>query len=63
VRIAEPEDMSIARQGLGKYVPMTTNTHATIELLEAVFSSRSVLRLYNEDQQDKLVGESMRTEA
>jgi hypothetical protein len=37
-RIEEPDDMPIARQGLGKHVPMTTNTYATMKLLEAVVS-------------------------
>jgi hypothetical protein len=33
----------VSRQRLGKHVPATTDTHATIEVfLEAVFSTRSV---------------------
>jgi hypothetical protein len=33
----------VSRHRIGKYVPVATNTHATIELLlETVFSTRSV---------------------
>jgi hypothetical protein len=46
----ESEETSIARQRLGKYVPVATNTQATIEeLLEMVFSVASALRPYNKD--------------
>jgi hypothetical protein len=38
----EPEETSVARQLLGKYGPAATNTHAAIELLDAVFSMQSV---------------------
>jgi hypothetical protein len=31
-----------ARQRIDKYFPAATNTHATIELLDVVFSMRSV---------------------
>jgi hypothetical protein len=41
---------AITRKGLGKHVPVTTDTHATIELLEAVFSMQSVSRIYKEGQ-------------
>jgi hypothetical protein len=35
----KPEEMAVASQWLGKYVPMTTNTRTTIEeLLDTVFS-------------------------
>jgi hypothetical protein len=40
----------ISRQGMGKYVPTATNTHATIELLlETVFSTRSLQSGYKKD--------------
>jgi hypothetical protein len=44
--------MLVARQWLSNcHVLATTDMHATTEeLLEAVFSGRSMLRLYNEDQ-------------
>jgi hypothetical protein len=38
----EPEETAVARQWLGKHVPWATNTHATIELLDEVFSTLSV---------------------
>jgi hypothetical protein len=42
--IVESDDTSAANQWLGKYVPMATNTHATIEeLLDTVFSVRFLL--------------------
>jgi hypothetical protein len=45
------EQKEIARQWGGKHISMATNTHVKIEeLLEAVFSTWPVLRLYNEDQ-------------
>jgi hypothetical protein len=31
LRIVEPEEVAVVRQQLGKYVAMTTNTHATVE--------------------------------
>jgi hypothetical protein len=38
-----PETIFASRQRLGKHVPATTDTHATIEvLLETVFSARSL---------------------
>jgi hypothetical protein len=50
----ENEETSIARQWLGKYVFVATNTHATIgELLEAVFSMGSVPKFYKEDQREQ----------
>jgi hypothetical protein len=42
--------MSTARQWLGKHAPMAADAHTTIELLEAVFSMWSVLRLYDKEQ-------------
>jgi hypothetical protein len=48
--------MAVARQWHGKQVSMATNTPTTIEeWWEGVFSVQSMPRLYNEDQQDKLV--------
>jgi hypothetical protein len=48
--IVEPEETSIARQGLSKHVPAAKNKQITIEkLFESVFSSGSTLRLYDED--------------
>jgi hypothetical protein len=42
------EEMAIARHWLGKDVPVTVNTHATIEkLLATVSPMLSMLRLYN----------------
>jgi hypothetical protein len=41
--IVEPEEKIIARQWLGKHVPMVTNMQATIEvLLETIFSIQSM---------------------
>jgi hypothetical protein len=34
--------INVAWQRLSKHVPAATNTHATIELLDAVFAVRSV---------------------
>jgi hypothetical protein len=49
--IADPEKTSTARQRRGKHVSVVTNNYATTEeLLEAVFSVRSMLRLYTENQ-------------
>jgi hypothetical protein len=46
-RIADQEKTSIARQQLGKHVSAVMNNHATTEdLIEAVFSMQSMLRLY-----------------
>jgi hypothetical protein len=40
----------VSRQRIGKNVPAATNTHSTIELLlETVFSTRSVQKVYKED--------------
>jgi hypothetical protein len=56
-RIAEPEEMAVARELLYKHISMATHscdcsnryTNATSEeLLEAVFSMRSVPTLYKE---------------
>jgi hypothetical protein len=44
-------NMPVPRQWLrSRHVIAATDTHATIELWEAVFSVRSVPRLYNEDR-------------
>jgi hypothetical protein len=43
-------DAAIARQRRGKHFLSATNKHASIE--DAVFSMRSVPRLYDEDQLD-----------
>jgi hypothetical protein len=41
---------AVSRQRLGKRVPATTDTHATIDvLLETMFHTRSVQRGYKED--------------
>jgi hypothetical protein len=46
----------MARQQLGKHTPVGTDMHATTEqLLEAVISVRSTLKLHNEYQWDNLV--------
>jgi hypothetical protein len=49
--IVEPIYAVNARQRHGKHVSAATDIGATIE--DAVFSMRSVPRLYNEDQLDK----------
>jgi hypothetical protein len=50
----EPEKTSIARQALDKRVPTAINIQTTIEeLLEAVFCTQSVPKLYMEAQQDQ----------
>jgi hypothetical protein len=47
---AEPDERSIARQRLGKHVPMATDTNAAIgELWETTFSVRFVPKLCNHD--------------
>jgi hypothetical protein len=52
-RIMEQEEMAAARQQHGKHVSVATNRHATIKkLLEAAFSTRSMLRLCNEGEQE-----------
>jgi hypothetical protein len=40
---------AIAWEQLDKHVSVAMDVHTTIELLEAVFSMQSMLRLYNED--------------
>jgi hypothetical protein len=48
-RSAEREETSVAREWLGKHIPVATSTHATVkELLEAMFSMQSAPRLYKE---------------
>jgi hypothetical protein len=43
----EPKETTVARKRLGKRASAATDTHATTEeLLETVFSMRSVPRLY-----------------
>jgi hypothetical protein len=37
-----PEEMEVAKQWLNKHVPAATNTHATTELLDVLFSMQSV---------------------
>jgi hypothetical protein len=55
-RLADPENTSIARARHGKHVCAVTNNHATTdELFKAVFSMRSVPRLYEENQREFLV--------
>jgi hypothetical protein len=49
-RIVESQEAAIARELNGKQVCAIMNTHVTIEeLLGAVFSARSVPRLYKVD--------------
>jgi hypothetical protein len=49
--IADPEKISTARQRHSKHVSAVTNNNiATEDLLEDVFSMRSVPRLYEENQ-------------
>jgi hypothetical protein len=46
------ETTFISKQRLGKYVPATTNIHATTEvLLQTVFPTRSVQMGYKEDNE------------
>jgi hypothetical protein len=40
--IVELEETAFARQRLCKHVPTSMNAHATVEVLDAVFSIRSV---------------------
>jgi hypothetical protein len=40
----------VFRKRISKHVPAATNTHATIELLETVFYTRSVQKDYKERQ-------------
>jgi hypothetical protein len=50
------EDSVIARQWHSRHVSAATNQDVEIvDLLEVVFSVGSMLRLYSEDQQKKLV--------
>jgi hypothetical protein len=47
-RNSGPKGMAIARQWLGKHIPVAADTHATIEeLLDKVSFVRSMLKLYN----------------
>jgi hypothetical protein len=51
--MADPENTSIARQRHGNTFFVVMNNHATTEeFLQAVFSMRSVLRLYKENQRE-----------
>jgi hypothetical protein len=44
----DPEETAFARQQHAKHMSMAMDMHAAIEeLLEAVFSMQSMLRLYN----------------
>jgi hypothetical protein len=53
--IAEPEETSIARQWLSKYIPTATNMYETTEEpLEVVFLMQPIPRLYNKDQHDSV---------
>jgi hypothetical protein len=54
--IVEPEETAVARQRLDKHLAAAVDMHAAIEeLLEAVFSVWSVLKLYSEGHQEKSV--------
>jgi hypothetical protein len=53
-KIVKSEEAAVARQWLGNHVSAGTNTH-TSELLEAVISMWSVLRLHNMDKDDRAV--------
>jgi hypothetical protein len=58
----EPEETFIARQRLGKHVPVVTNKQTTIDvLLETMFSIRSVQRGYK--RRDLRFGSGPRVEA
>jgi hypothetical protein len=55
-RIVEQEEAAFVRQWHGKHVSAATNKHAAIEeLLEEQFSTQSIPRLYNKDQNQKSV--------
>jgi hypothetical protein len=43
-------DVAIARQRHTKHMSAAADMHATIELLEVVFFTQSMLRLYKENQ-------------
>jgi ribosome-interacting GTPase 1 len=50
----EQEEVALVRQRRSKNVSAATNKHATIhKLLEAMFSVRSLPRLYGKDQQQQ----------
>jgi hypothetical protein len=52
----EPEEMAVARKWLRKHLSAAMDIYTAIEgLLEVVFSVWSVLRLYDEGHQEKLV--------
>jgi hypothetical protein len=54
------ETTFIPRQRLGKHVPATADTHATIKvMLETAFSTRSVQRGYKEDNRVNSVLEAV----
>jgi hypothetical protein len=53
---SETEEVAIARQWLSRHISAATNQHVTIaELMEVVFSVWSMLKLYSEGQNEKLV--------
>jgi hypothetical protein len=53
--IVEPEEISVAMQRLGKYVHAALNTHATLELFDAVSSVRSATIKYSVCSEKKVV--------
>jgi ribosome-interacting GTPase 1 len=58
--IVQQEEAATVRQHHDKYVSTAMNQHATVEeLLEAVFSVQSLLRLYNENHLEKLVSQRL----
>jgi hypothetical protein len=55
----EHDETAIVRQWHGKCVSIAMNSHAAIEeLLEAVFYVQFLLKLYGEDQWEKLLSQS-----
>jgi hypothetical protein len=53
--IGEPEETSIARQWLIKYIPTAMDMYETMEEpTEIVFSMQPTPRLYNKDQHDSM---------
>jgi hypothetical protein len=52
-RTAEPEEMPIAMQQLGKHIPAIMDTYITWEPLDVVFRMQSMPRLYNKDKKDQ----------
>jgi hypothetical protein len=61
-RLADSEKISIARQWHSKHISVVMDNHSiTGDLLEVVFSMRSMPRLYKENQSDFSVSQELPT--